>query len=251
MSRPIDPPPAIPEGFEQPTGFLRTPPGMDPRTIADLKAEIGEERQTSSTGGQKGTKDETYDDMYFPAFRERARVYAMGAKKYSRGNYRKGYPMSLSFSAMMRHIVAWQSGEDLDPESGLSHLAHAGWHVDNLMHLLWEHPEFDDRIISDEQREINMLTAVGKALFADPMRSIVSDPNWQPPPAGLEPDPNEHYDHHPGDKCFDKKPSAGNEPSIYTPESDPGRWEREVEAPRRHGIREERYFGDDGRPTGR
>lgn len=173
-------------------------------------------RLTSSTGGQKEAKDETYDDMYFPAFRERARVYAMGAKKYSRGNYRKGYPMSLSFSAMMRHIVAWQSGEDLDPESGLSHLAHAGWHVDNLMHLLWEHPEFDDRILSDRQREQNMVREVS--------RSIVSDPN---------------YVHGPGDKCFDPKQSIISDPVHRRP------------PPIREGIVEERYFGEDGRPYGR
>lgn len=138
------------------------------------------QKETSFTGGEKGVKPETYDDMYFPALRERAKVYAMGAQKYERGNYRKGYPMSLSFSALMRHIVAWQSGEDLDPESGLSHLAHAGWHIDTLMMLLWDHPEFDDRIISDAQRERNLAAAVSESLGASSIFTQKSDPErWE------------------------------------------------------------------------
>jgi hypothetical protein len=30
------------------------------------------------------------------------------------------------FAALLRHLFAWWRGEELDPESGLSHLAHAG-----------------------------------------------------------------------------------------------------------------------------
>ena len=35
---------------------------------------------------------------------------------------------------MLRHILAWKRGETNDPESGLPHLAHAGWNCIALMH---------------------------------------------------------------------------------------------------------------------
>ncbi len=114
-------------------------------------------RMTSDTGGQKDVKPEQYDDIYIPALQELALVHGFGAEKYARGNYRKGYPASASFSAMMRHQMAWQNGEDFDPESGLSHMAHASWHTFFLQMILRDHPEFDDRQVSDRQREQNMV----------------------------------------------------------------------------------------------
>jgi hypothetical protein len=56
-------------------------------------------------------------------------VYGFGAGKYDPTNYRKGYEFSLSISALFRHLLAFQSGENLDPESGLSHMAHVAWHA--------------------------------------------------------------------------------------------------------------------------
>ena len=55
-------------------------------------------------------------------------VCGFGAQKYDDDNWRKGYSWRLSFGAMLRHIHAFWRGEDNDPESGLSHLAHAAWH---------------------------------------------------------------------------------------------------------------------------
>lgn len=56
-----------------------------------------------------------------------ARVLATGAKKYGRRNFRAS-PINASvyIGAIRRHIGAFASGEELDPESGLSHLAHVG-----------------------------------------------------------------------------------------------------------------------------
>lgn len=120
---------------------------MEEDELAQMRADDNGMLITSSTGGQKGEKPEQYDDIYWPALRSLARVYAMGAAKYSRGNYRKGYPASLSISAAMRHFAAWMEGEDLDPESGESHLSHVVWHCFNLQQILDNHrEEFDDRI---------------------------------------------------------------------------------------------------------
>lgn len=56
---------------------------------------------------------------------EIAKVLDFGKQKYAAHNWRKGIAQSRLISAAMRHIVAYNDGEDLDAESNLSHLAHA------------------------------------------------------------------------------------------------------------------------------
>lgn len=49
-----------------------------------------------------------------------------GAAKYGRHNYRAaGVLSSVYYDAAMRHLMQWWEGEDIDPDSGLPHLAHA------------------------------------------------------------------------------------------------------------------------------
>jgi hypothetical protein len=49
-----------------------------------------------------------------------------GALKYGRSNFRAvGVKASIYYDAAKRHLNAWFEGEDLDPDSGLPHLAHA------------------------------------------------------------------------------------------------------------------------------
>jgi hypothetical protein len=57
---------------------------------------------------------------------EIAEVFDFGQAKYSAFNWTGGFPVSRLFSAMLRHLWSWWAGEDNDPESGKSHLAHAG-----------------------------------------------------------------------------------------------------------------------------
>ncbi len=54
------------------------------------------------------------------------RVLEFGAKKYAKGNWANGggFDHSRVFNSLMRHLVSYQGGEDLDPESGLPHLDH-------------------------------------------------------------------------------------------------------------------------------
>jgi hypothetical protein len=54
-----------------------------------------------------------------------ARVLAFGARKYAANNWRKGLLFSRVYAAVLRHMWAWWRGEDNDPETGESHLAHA------------------------------------------------------------------------------------------------------------------------------
>jgi hypothetical protein len=55
-----------------------------------------------------------------------AEVLTFGAKKYEDHNWRKGFDWSRLYGAAMRHLSAHMNGEDKDPETKLSHLAHAG-----------------------------------------------------------------------------------------------------------------------------
>jgi hypothetical protein len=49
-----------------------------------------------------------------------------GARKYGRHNYRiAGVRASVYYDAFMRHAMSWWEGEDIDPDSGLSHITKA------------------------------------------------------------------------------------------------------------------------------
>src|SRR5436309_1036894 len=49
-----------------------------------------------------------------------------GALKYGRTNWRAaGVKASIYYDATRRHMTAWFEGEDIDPDSGLHHFAHA------------------------------------------------------------------------------------------------------------------------------
>ena len=54
-----------------------------------------------------------------------ARAFMYGEKKYHRYNYLKGFDSHRLIGAALRHLTAWQEGQDEDPESGLNHLGHA------------------------------------------------------------------------------------------------------------------------------
>lgn len=57
---------------------------------------------------------------------EVAKVLMHGAAKYDRHNWTKVPDAEQRYAAaMLRHVLAWQKGEILDPETGLHHLAHA------------------------------------------------------------------------------------------------------------------------------
>lgn len=57
---------------------------------------------------------------------EVARAMMYGAKKYERYNYLNGIAWTRILAASLRHITAYNDGEDVDKESGVSHLGHAG-----------------------------------------------------------------------------------------------------------------------------
>jgi hypothetical protein len=59
------------------------------------------------------------------AMEQTALVHKHGAERYGAFNWRDtGVCATTYVNAIMRHLNAWRDGETLDPESGISHLAH-------------------------------------------------------------------------------------------------------------------------------
>lgn len=73
------------------------------------------------------------------------RIMKFGEKKYGRGNWAVGTTWLRYWNAAMRHMVSWLSGEDKDPETGESHLAHAACCVLFLLHYVESDTGEDDR----------------------------------------------------------------------------------------------------------
>lgn len=115
----------------------------------DQSGETSKGSQPNSAGLAGGTKN---DQGKAPlsliprsALEPEARVFAFGAKKYSRWNYTKGFEYSRLLDATMRHLVAFNDGEDLDPESQESHLAHARCSIAMLLECIALGTAIDDR----------------------------------------------------------------------------------------------------------
>lgn len=111
-----------------------------------------------STGGEKGSKLARFDLVPWDGIWALAEHFGIGARKYADRNWERGYRWGLSFAALHRHLAAWWNGEDVDPESGDSHLIAVAWHA---LCLWWfqEHGRgTDDRPKLNRSKEGGMNT---------------------------------------------------------------------------------------------
>lgn len=100
----------------------------------------------------EGTKFDTgklrYDLLSIESLEELVKVLTFGSIKYEDRNWEKGIKFSRVYAAALRHLVAMWRGEDIDPETGLLHSAHAECNAHFLTQFL-KNPElykdFDDR----------------------------------------------------------------------------------------------------------
>ena len=89
-----------------------------------------------------------------------------GALKYGRHNYRAiGVRASVYYDAFMRHTMAWWEGEDIDPESGLSHITKALASLAVLRDAMWNDKWVDDRPPSMTDGWVKQLNARAKELI--------------------------------------------------------------------------------------
>lgn len=126
-------------------------PVVPPVASDKWDASRGETRTTSVTGGHKGVKEARFDLIPSEALTQLAEHYAVGAEKYGDHNWRKGFEWSKSYAALNRHLHAFWSGQDLDPETGKPHLTAVAFHAFALLTFAQEHPEFDDRFRKETQ----------------------------------------------------------------------------------------------------
>ena len=140
----------------QPTINLNTDPKPQNVSIDWSKITISS-KVIAGSGTAGGTASGTGSAMKFDgdklpvnllsteALNQTAAVLKFGADKYHAHNWRDGFAWSRPLAAAMRHIMAFNDGEDKDPESGLSHLAHAACCIMFLLEFEKTHPELDDR----------------------------------------------------------------------------------------------------------
>jgi len=76
---------------------------------------------------------------------EIAKVLSFGASKYGDHNWRRGMAWSRIYAATQRHLMKWNAGQEMDEESGESHLAHAAVNLIFLLYYNEHHKELDDR----------------------------------------------------------------------------------------------------------
>lgn len=93
-----------------------------------------------------------------------ARVFAYGAKKYARDNWRGGMPYTRLYDAAQRHLASFLENEDLDPESGLPHLDHAICTLMMLRYMTVHRQDLDNRykgnvvLVSEAEAQRNLET---------------------------------------------------------------------------------------------
>lgn len=110
--------------------------------------------------------------MPMPPLFEIGVVMTLGAHKYGKHNWRDmGVRSTVYFDAVMRHLTVYFEGEDFDPESGVSHLAHAAACLIILLDAGLHQLLKDDRPIATKDGWLAALLP-----FVDQIREEFPDP---------------------------------------------------------------------------
>lgn len=150
----------IAEVVEQATALL-PPLGIAPRAWDALGASavkraterlVTDYQGAVDGGGYKGSMDDPRKLPIWLVPRAlidgAARALQHGAVRYAPNNWRKGMDYSEVYSALQRHLLAWNEDEDIDPDSGLNHLDHAAACLGFLSEYVArpEYARFDNRL---------------------------------------------------------------------------------------------------------
>lgn len=108
------------------------------------------------TEGKKFDKDKLRVELLpIKPLQDISRILTFGAEKYGDRNWEKGLEWSRVYGALQRHLMAWWDGEDKDPETGESHLAHAGCCILFLLEYEKTHIELDNRPFSQNKKGLS------------------------------------------------------------------------------------------------
>ena len=93
-----------------------------------------------------GKKDDTgkpeFDRLSFEAISVMNAVHKFGDSKYEEGNWKEGLHIRRLLNASLRHIFQTISGNFMDSESGLPHVAHAAVNLEMVLHYLIYHDKY-------------------------------------------------------------------------------------------------------------
>lgn len=92
------------------------------------------------------------------ALEEVGKVLTFGAAKYGERNWESGIKYGRLFGAALRHLFSWFRGEDRDPETGLSGLAHAACCI---LFLLAYVIRGKGKVFDDRPKESPWVTEIG------------------------------------------------------------------------------------------
>jgi len=113
-----------------------------------------EDNYDISAGGIKLDADKPRMDLLpFDSLVSVSEVLTFGSRKYSDHNWAKGMRWGRLIASCLRHISAFMQGEDNDPETGKSHIAHAACCCLMLLGLIIRNSGTDDRFTIGEKCE--------------------------------------------------------------------------------------------------
>lgn len=98
-----------------------------------------------------------------------AQVFTFGAVKYAAWNWAKGLSWAETVDSLLRHLLAFLQGEDVDPESGLPHIDHVQWNAHVLSHFQKTRSGTDDRWKGEKN------TTTGAALEMQRLSDLVTN----------------------------------------------------------------------------
>lgn len=136
------------KGYEQFPPSEQTMNTVD-NLVTSVKLEEDLDPKTATTAVRFDKTKTDWSLLPMDALEEVVKVLEFGAVKYDRDNWRRGdgFRYSRVVNSLLRHTYAWMRGEDRDPESGYSHLAHMGC---NVLFLLY-YNRYKDRFKNDDR----------------------------------------------------------------------------------------------------
>lgn len=131
------------------TLFVNFDNSAAPLYVEFNQIELVEEKNQPEVPKQQGTKHDQGKPRISliptDALWGMGRALAYGEKKYGQHNFRNGLAYSRLVDATLRHLTAWNEGENSDSESGLSHLDHALASLAMLKYMEVNRADMDDR----------------------------------------------------------------------------------------------------------
>lgn len=129
-----------------------------------------------------GIKKASLSCVSSPVLMELGIAMQEGACKYGRHNYRViGVRGSVYYDASLRHLMSWWEGEDIDPDSGLSHITKAIASLVVLRDAMIQRQFTDDRPPKSREwlPQLNEASEVLFSKYPSPVRPFTQiDNSW-------------------------------------------------------------------------